>query len=84
MLNGEERELAEGATVADAVVIAGAPDAERGVAVAVEGEVVPRGGLGATGVLTEGESSRWCMPSKVDSAEATATWTLGGRDGARV
>ncbi|MDX6586482.1 MAG: sulfur carrier protein [Solirubrobacterales bacterium] len=42
MLNGEERELADGATVADAVVLAGAPDVERGIAVAVEGEVVPR------------------------------------------
>lgn len=42
ILNGEERELAAKANVADAVLLAGAPDAERGVAVAVGGEVVPR------------------------------------------
>lgn len=40
-LNGESRELPAAATVMDAVVLAGA-DASRGVAVAVEGEVVPR------------------------------------------
>jgi len=42
-LNGEPRELPDGATVADAVAAAGAPRDGRGVAVAVEGEVVPRG-----------------------------------------
>jgi sulfur carrier protein len=42
-LNGEPRELPDGATVADAVAAAGAPPDGRGVAVAVEGEVVPRG-----------------------------------------
>jgi sulfur carrier protein len=41
ILNGEPRELDEGATVDAAVEITGAPD--RGVAVAVDGEVVPRG-----------------------------------------
>jgi sulfur carrier protein len=41
ILNGEQRELDEGATVDVAVEITGAPD--RGVAVAVDGEVVPRG-----------------------------------------
>jgi sulfur carrier protein len=39
-LNGQVRELRDDATVADAVAAAGAPD--RGVAVAVDGEVVPR------------------------------------------
>jgi sulfur carrier protein len=44
MLNGEAAELATEATVADAVAAAGLDDAAaRGVAVAVEGEVVPRG-----------------------------------------
>ncbi len=42
-LNGEEQRLPEGATVADAVRATGADGAARGVAVAVEGEVVPRG-----------------------------------------
>jgi sulfur carrier protein len=41
ILNGEPRELDDGATVDAAVTITGAPD--RGVAVAVDGEVVPRG-----------------------------------------
>ncbi len=40
VLNGDPRELDDPATVADAVTAAEAPD--RGVAVAVEGEVVPR------------------------------------------
>ena len=52
-LNGEERELADGATVAGAVAALGvAPDA-RGVAVAVDREVVPRGAW-ATTALTGG------------------------------
>lgn len=42
-LNGELRELPEGATVADAVEAVGAPADGRGVAAAVDGEVVPRG-----------------------------------------
>lgn len=42
MLNGEEREVSAAATVAEAVALSGAPEAERGVAVAVEGEVIPR------------------------------------------
>jgi sulfur carrier protein len=43
LLNGEQRELRDGATVDAAVEISGAPPAGRGVAVAVDGEVVPRG-----------------------------------------
>jgi sulfur carrier protein len=42
-LNGEEHELPDGATVVDAVRAVGAPTDGRGVAAAVEGEVVPRG-----------------------------------------
>ena len=41
-LNGEAVELATGARVIDAVASAGARADARGVAVAVEGEVVPR------------------------------------------
>ncbi|HEX5146345.1 MAG TPA: sulfur carrier protein ThiS [Conexibacter sp.] len=49
-LNGERRELPDGATVADAVALLGiAPDA-RGVAVALDREVVPRGAWGETAV----------------------------------
>jgi sulfur carrier protein len=39
-INGAERELADGARVRDALVALGAP--ESGVAIAVDGEVVPR------------------------------------------
>jgi len=42
-LNGHRTELAAGASVADAVLAAGAQGSGRGVAVAVAGEVVPRG-----------------------------------------
>jgi sulfur carrier protein len=43
LLNGEPRELGDGATIADAVAASGAPESHAGVAVAVDGEVVPRG-----------------------------------------
>jgi sulfur carrier protein len=43
VLNGEAQELRDGATVADAVEASGAHSSRRGVAVAVDGEVVPRG-----------------------------------------
>ena len=42
-LNGEQHELAERASVSDAVAASGAEPAGRGLAVAVDGEVVPRG-----------------------------------------
>jgi sulfur carrier protein len=52
-LNGEARELPDGATVAEVVALLGvAPDA-RGIAVAIEREVVPRGAWAAT-VLPDG------------------------------
>jgi len=41
-LNGEPHELDDGATVADVVVLLGRGPEARGVAVAVEAEVVPR------------------------------------------
>jgi sulfur carrier protein len=43
VLNGEPRDLGEGATVRAAVTATGAPSEGRGVAVALDGEVVPRG-----------------------------------------
>lgn len=55
VLNGEEVTLGDGATVADAVELAGADEEARGVAAAVAGEVVPRAGWSAR-ELTEGES----------------------------
>ena len=42
-LNGEPRELPDAATLADAVRESGAGEGARGVAVALDGEVVPRG-----------------------------------------
>ena len=42
VLNGDERELPADATVSDAVAASGAPADGRGVAVALDGEVVPR------------------------------------------
>jgi sulfur carrier protein len=42
VLNGNPRELPEGATVRDAVAASGIPSLARGVAVAVDREVVPR------------------------------------------
>ena len=50
MLNGERRELDGRATVAAAVELAGAPEGGRGVAVALDGEVVPRGEWATTEV----------------------------------
>lgn len=48
-LNGERRELGQEATVETAVRATGAPDG-RGVAVALDGEVVPRGQWATTEV----------------------------------
>jgi sulfur carrier protein len=53
-LNGERVELDERATAADAVAAAGVALPGRGVAVAVEGEVVPRAEWEQRG-LREGE-----------------------------
>ena len=50
LLNGERRELDGRATVAAAVELAGAPEGGRGVAVALDGEVVPRGEWATTEV----------------------------------
>jgi sulfur carrier protein len=43
LLNGDATELADGATVATALEALDLPGAGRGVAVAVDAEVVPRG-----------------------------------------
>ncbi len=50
LLNGERRELPAEATVAIAVHMSGAPEGGRGVAVALDGEVVPRGQWATTEV----------------------------------
>jgi thiazole synthase len=73
-LNGEPRELAEGATLADAVRESGAERGERGVAVALDGEVVPRGEWDST-ALSEGHSVE-VLAAIQGGAE---TWELGER-----
>ena len=54
-LNGRAAELRDDASLADAVAAAGAGDDRRGVAVAVEGEVVPRAEWDSTS-LRDGQS----------------------------
>ena len=53
-LNGERVQLGHGATAADAVLAVGVAQDGRGVAVAVEGEVVPRAEWARRG-LREGD-----------------------------
>ncbi len=74
-LNGEPRELAEGATLADAVRTSGAEAEARGVAVALDGEVVPRSAWDST-PLSEGHSVEVLAAIQGGAAE---TWELGGR-----
>ena len=54
VLNGERRELAPGATVENAIEATGARERRAGLAVAVDGEVVPRGRWAHT-ALAEGQ-----------------------------
>jgi sulfur carrier protein len=54
VVNGSQRELQNGATVVDAIAAAGA-EPRRGMAVAVDGEVVPRTAWAAT-ELDEGQA----------------------------
>jgi thiazole synthase len=72
-LNGEVRELAEGATLADAVRAAGA-EAERGIAVALDGVVAPRGEWEATPL---GEGSKVEVLAAIQGG--AEGWELGGR-----
>src|ERR1700709_31758 len=74
-LNGERRELAGAATPADAARGSGAPSAGRGVAVALDGEVVSRGEWEVTR-LREGQSVE-VLAAIQGGAE---TWELGGRE----
>ena len=73
-LNGERRELPERATLADAVRESGAEREGRGVAVALDGEVVPR---------AEWDSTQLADGHKVEVLAAIQggadSWELGGR-----
>ena len=82
-LNGEPVELDEGASVAEAVERAGAGDERRGIAVAVDGEVVPRAQWGQTR-LRDGQAVE--VVRAIGGGERTAAeigtaarFELGGR-----
>jgi thiazole synthase len=74
-LNGAPRELPEGATLDLAVRESGAGEDGRGVAVALDGEVVPRGEWQRT-ALREGQAVE-VLAAIQGGAE---TWELGGRE----
>ncbi len=83
-LNGESCELPAGATLADAVRESGVEQAARGVAVAVNGEVVPRTEW-ASAPLAEGhkvEILAAIQGGAGDDAAAVSveSWSLGGRE----
>jgi len=74
-LNGERRQLADGSTLADAVRASGVEQEARGVAVALEGEVVPRAEWSST-TLADGQRVE-VLAAIQGGAE---TWELGGRE----
>jgi thiazole synthase len=78
-LNGAPRELPEGATLDLAVRESGAGEGARGVAVALDGEVVPRGEWAAT-PLREGQSVEVLAAIQGGAPEAGETWRLGDRE----
>jgi thiazole synthase len=77
-LNGESRELADGATLADAVRASGAAPQGRGVAAALDGEVVPRADWDST-ALADGAAVEVLAAIQGGAEEAAETWELGGR-----
>ena len=74
-LNGKACELRPGATLADAVLASGAEPGARGVAVALDGEVVPQAGWAET-ALREGQQVE-VLAAIQGGAD---TWELGGRE----
>ncbi len=81
-LNGRPHELPEGADLAAAVRATGAAAGARGVAVALDGEVVPRGEWEAK-PLREGQAVEVLAAIQGGAPEADAdagTWRLGGRE----
>jgi thiazole synthase len=73
-LNGEPREVPEGVRLTDVVTLAGADPDARGLAVAVDGEVVPRSAWGGV-ELFEGARVEVVTAIQGGSPE----WELGGR-----
>jgi thiazole synthase len=74
-LNGEPCQLPDGATLADAVLESGAEPGGRGVAVALDGEVVPRGEWRET-ALRGGQKVE--VLAAIQGGE-DGTWALGDR-----
>jgi thiazole synthase len=74
-LNGKSCELGPGATLADAVQASGSEPGARGVAVALDGEVVPRTGWAET-ALREGQQVE-VLAAIQGGAD---TWELAGRE----
>src|SRR3954447_13418066 len=77
-LNGQMQELPEGATLDAAVRASGAGEGGRGVAVALDGEVVPRGEWERT-PLRDGQAVEVLAAIQGGAPEADETWELGGR-----
>jgi thiazole synthase len=73
-INGELRELPDDATLADAVRAAAGNPVGRGVAVALDGEVIPRGSWAQT-QLQPGQAVEVLAAMQGGAQE----WTLGGR-----
>jgi thiazole synthase len=76
-INGEPHELPAGATVEHAVREAGAEPGGRGVAVAVDGEVVPRG-CWATTPMRAGQQVE--VLRAVQGGDGTSPLTIAGRE----
>jgi thiazole synthase len=77
-LNGRSRELPEDATLDVAVRESGAGGRGRGVAVALDGEVVPRSEWERT-PLREGQAVEVLAAIQGGGPEVDETWELGGR-----
>ncbi|HEU4706680.1 MAG TPA: sulfur carrier protein ThiS [Solirubrobacterales bacterium] len=78
-LNGRSHDMPDGSNLATAVRAAGASEEARGVAVALDGEVVPRGEWERT-PLREGQAVEVLAAIQGGAPEADETWELGGRE----
>ena len=79
LLNGAEAELDDGATVAAALESLALPAAGRGVAVAVDAEVVPRGEWSATDTHSSSfRPSNSTIASEGAAASLAPGVTMGG------
>jgi thiazole synthase len=78
-LNGTPHELPAAATLADAVLESGANRDARGVAVALDGHVVPRGDWDSTR-LRDGDRVEVLAAIQGGATAADIPWDLGGRE----